>query len=187
MDSCPHCGAPSSGGAYCSSCGKALRGVYAPTVPAPPRPAAVAPAAPTQVRPVGVQLVTIGFALLAGLCVLGAIAVLAFGTVASAFAETWLDESWFPWQGAIAAFMIVAAFAVLLFAGLCAAVAWGLHNAQAWAWILAIVIAVLAGLGDLASFAQGDVGSLLGILVWGGLVYYFLRPEVRAYFNRPAA
>lgn len=193
VDTCPHCGAPSSGGVYCSQCGKALRGVYAPTVPAPPRPApapeaaAAVPVAPSQrERPIGVTLASVGFGLLAGLAVLGFVAVLAFSTVASAFADQWFDERWFPWQGAIVAFALVASVAVLLFGILSAFVAYGLYHAQAWAWVVALVIAGFAGIGNLLSLSQGELDAVLGVLVWGGLIYYFLRPEVRAYFGRPA-
>ena len=179
MLSCTTCGAASAGGAFCAACGARLPDPGHP-VPAP-RAAPGARAALPE-RPAGVTLVAVGFFALAAGAAVVALFMALMGPVAHEVVR--------PWFGVFAAFAaaLVAFVAILalLFAAFTGAIGYGLLRGHAWAWGASLVVAGLAVLSNLARLAEAEPGGVLGALVWGGLVYYFLRPEVRAWFGRPA-
>lgn len=180
MSFCQRCGATLGGAAVCPSCGTVPDAPaplpYAQPLPPPPAPLGGLPA--QRPRPLGVTLV--GIVLVAG-SGLGAAGLLLFSLVglAATSAE--------PWLGIFMAFFLVFAVVALLVLGVAIAVGLGLLKGQSWAWVGFLVLAGLGLLGSLAGFAgmlpHLDPGTLFGVLVWGGVGYYFLRPEVREYFR----
>ncbi len=60
--------------------------------------------------------------------------------------------------------------------------AWGLWTSRRWAWIVALVLAVLRVIGGLAALPMG----IIGIIVQGLVIYFLTRPHVRAFFGREA-
>ncbi len=75
--------------------------------------------------------------------------------------------------------------ALLAFAALLAATGWGLLRKRPWAWVAALFLVAVSAAGDIARVARRDAGGVAGVLVVAILVWYLLRPEVRAWFSGP--
>jgi hypothetical protein len=182
MAYCPHCGAASTGSAFCGTCGKPM--TLGGAVPAATSaPMAAAPAA----RPVGVTIigvvVVVGSAAAAALLVIGA-GLLLLGSAAafSGFIQQ------FPMAGIPAAligalFMVFAVLALALAAvGIVSGLA--LLRGKEWARWLVIVFQALSLLGALGNVAQRQFGSaVFSILVAGVVIWYLLQPDVKAWFE----
>jgi len=69
-----------------------------------------------------------------------------------------------------------------------AAAAAGLLCGHRWAWLLAVAIFAVNGVGDLAGLLiSGDwLRSGAGALVAGLLIFLLRRPTVKSYFSPPA-
>jgi len=61
--------------------------------------------------------------------------------------------------------------------------AWGLWSGKGWAWILALIFAVLGILFSLVSLVRGGLGSIVVLVIDAVIVYYLTRPNVRAFFG----
>jgi uncharacterized membrane protein (DUF2068 family) len=61
--------------------------------------------------------------------------------------------------------------------------AWGLWNGKGWAWILALIFAVLGILFSLVSLVRGGLGSIIVLIIDVVIVYYLTRPNVKAFFS----
>lgn len=182
MAFCPHCGSPAAPGtSFCSACGRSLPGAASPA----PHPAGAAPAAPRwpaaearPPRPVGVTIV--------GVVLFMASVAMAFGALVVFAGSQWL-AGYVPVAEARSVFTVfgpVVAMGMLLAAGLVAFAGYGALDGRSWAWALVLVLLGLNALGALAQLAEGDVGGVLGLLVSGLVIWYFFRPEVRAWFGQ---
>lgn len=196
MAYCPHCGAATNPGAsFCSACGTTL-------APSPPSPAAgaPAPAPPTAAppsyaspslaqRPVGVTIV--GFVMVVGsiLAILGIFgAIFMAMIIGTALTDIFGGYSWFEWLGfgaSIAvAFLLVVALFFVAFAILVLLTGLGSLRGASWAWASTIVIMAFTGLNALASLATREAGGILGLLASAAVIWYYFRPEVKAWFKR---
>ena len=61
--------------------------------------------------------------------------------------------------------------------------AWGLWSGKGWAWILALIFAVLGILFSLVSLVRGGLGSIVVLVIDAVIVYYLTRPNVKAFFG----
>lgn len=127
-------------------------------------------------RPVGLTFVSLGFLVLGGgLGLVGLLLLAVRAPGAEAEAATFLGAWWPPG---------VPVAPVLLGSGLALAVLGaGLLRGLRWAWVGAVAVAGLAALSGLLGMAMGDAGALLGLLVWAGVAFYLLQPEVRAHLG----
>jgi len=63
--------------------------------------------------------------------------------------------------------------------------AYGLWTGRAWAWTISLVIAGLAIVFSLiALVVRGGVGGLITLVLNGVVVYYLMRPNVKAFFGK---
>jgi hypothetical protein len=61
----------------------------------------------------------------------------------------------------------------------------GWFRRRLWGWRLAVVIIATQAVGDLVNFVRGDfVRGGIGLTIAGTLLFYLLRPEVKAVFER---
>ena|SRR5437588_11168105 len=82
---------------------------------------------------------------------------------------------------------LIGALFLLLSATLAgAAVGW--FKRRLWGWQLAVGIISTQVAGDVVNFVRGDfLPSGAGLTIAGALLFYLLRPKVRATFHRPSA
>lgn len=137
-----------------------------------------------QQRPTGITLLAVIYILLAVVSVIWSLLIFGVGGL------SWLTGALFSaedlrafgggntWSGIIG---VISAMVQLI-------VAFGLLGMRRWAWLLAV-------LGALLTFVQGLIGMFggglfvfccgaFGLLIPGGILFYLLRPHVRAAFGR---
>ena len=61
--------------------------------------------------------------------------------------------------------------------------AWGLWTGKSWAWIVAIIFAIIGIISNLVTLPAGVVGLILN----GLIIYYLTRPAVKGFFGRNPA
>lgn len=116
-----------------------------------------------------------------------------FGACMAALAGTtlvWrgtpLDKIWVlnaPAYRQLAHWGSMVGFLFLLLSGTMAMAAVGWFNRCLWAWRLAVAIIATQVAGDFFNLVRGDfMGGAVGVAIAGALLYYLLRPSVRAAF-----
>jgi hypothetical protein len=63
-------------------------------------------------------------------------------------------------------------------------VAWGLLTGKGWAWILTIIVAIISIIMNLILVVSGSIESVIGLIIYGIIIYYLYRPSVKSYFGR---
>ena len=63
-------------------------------------------------------------------------------------------------------------------------VAWGLLIGKGWAWIVTIIVAIISIILNLILVMSGSIESVLGLIIYGIIIYYLYRPGVKSYFGR---
>ncbi|MGA8842488.1 MAG: hypothetical protein WB511_02805 [Nitrososphaeraceae archaeon] len=63
-------------------------------------------------------------------------------------------------------------------------IAWGLINAKRWAWILTVIISIISIITSIAGIASGALFHIINLIIYGIILYYLYRPEVKSYFSR---
>lgn len=186
MAPCVRCGAtPAPGAAFCSACGASMAAPAYTTLPAAPAPLAPHPAT----RPLGVTIVGVTMLVAAAFAILGAVM---FAFVMMAGGIVWSEMADFPWGGGffsmmggiLALFAVFALFLVSLVAAAAIATGIGVLRGANWAWVLTLVLMALNALGGIASLAEQEPGGLFALAVSGVVIWYFFRPEVKAWFAR---
>jgi uncharacterized membrane protein (DUF2068 family) len=76
---------------------------------------------------------------------------------------------------------------VLVVAVLDLGFAYGLWTGRGWAWILALVFAVLGIIGSVFSVARGGLGAVVTLLLDIVIVVYLMQSRVKAYFGEAKA
>lgn len=148
--------------------------VPAATTPLPGVPAQ--PTAPTT-RPTGISILSVIYFIIAGFCILGALAAFTMG---AAFGALFGDLG-----GAFGALIGgVIGFGLLVGAILFGVMGWGLWNRQKWAWWIALVLTVISALGAIGGMVQGDFfGNIIGLAIDAFLIWYFTAPGVERWFG----
>jgi len=76
----------------------------------------------------------------------------------------------------------------LLFAGILAAISAGWFTRRLWAWRFAVVIIATQILGDLLNIGLGRLlEGTIGVAIASAILFYLLRPPVRAAFSSHGA
>jgi len=118
-----------------------------------------------------------------------------FGAVMAAFAGTtllWpgtpLDRAWALNASAHQQLAPLGKSVGILFLVLSAALALagvGWFRRRLWGWALALIIIATQVLGDLFNILRGDfLRGAIGVAIAGALLFYLLRPQVRAAFAK---
>ncbi|CAN5733812.1 hypothetical protein BH23THE1_BH23THE1_27910 [soil metagenome] len=63
-------------------------------------------------------------------------------------------------------------------------VAYGLWQGLKWAWIITLIVTVIAFISGLGSIIVGNVGAAIPLIINAIIIYYLFRPNVKAYFGR---
>lgn len=79
--------------------------------------------------------------------------------------------------------IIVGGFAIII--GLFQLIiAWGLWTGKKWAWFLALIFGILGVIFGILGLIGGGMTGIVSLLINAIIVYYLLRPEVKAFFGR---
>lgn len=73
---------------------------------------------------------------------------------------------------------------IVVFSLIWLAVGFGFLNGKGWAWSLGMVFSVLSILGAIAFTALGSYGSIVGVVLWGVMIYYLTRTRVKSFFGK---
>ena len=109
-------------------------------------------------RPLGVTIIAI-------LAILGGIGSLVSGIALVAI---------IPFLGAVLIIIGLAYFGV----------AYGLWQGLKWAWIITLIVTVIAFISGLGSIIVGNVGAVIPVIINAIIIYYLFKPNVKAYFGK---
>lgn len=146
-------------------------------------------------RPTGVTVLAILDFIGAGLCVLiGLLMIVGGGFMATMMSQQGGQGS-AGVAGLFAGLGAVAGVFAIIFGGVCALLGFGLWKLKEWARIVSIVLTGISGafqlfglLGSLAHFNLfAVVWSLFWLAIDALIIWYLLKPEVRAAFQAPQA
>jgi uncharacterized membrane protein (DUF2068 family) len=80
---------------------------------------------------------------------------------------------------------LVAISSVIIALGIASlVVAWGLFRGKGWAWLITVIIAIISIVFSIVGIASGQLHSIVTLIIYGVIVYYMYRPEVKSYFGR---
>src|SRR5712692_5377634 len=129
-------------------------------------------------RPLGVTILAIFgiligiFGLLAGVAIIGLSALISTSTLLGVGG------------GILTGFGLIIGGVVVIFSLIWLAVGFGFLNGKGWAWSLGMVFSVLSILGAIAFTALGSYGSIVGVILWGMMIYYLTRTRVKSFFGK---
>ena len=63
-------------------------------------------------------------------------------------------------------------------------VAWGPLIGKGWAWIVTIIVAIISIILNLIVVISGGLENIIGLIIYGIIIYYLYRPSVKSYFGR---
>ena len=63
-------------------------------------------------------------------------------------------------------------------------IAWGLLKAKPWAWTLTVIISIIAIIVSIVGIATGGFHQVISLILYGIILYYLYRPDVKAYFGK---
>ncbi len=129
-------------------------------------------------RPLGVTLLAI-FAILVGIFGL-LIGVAIVGLSALIDTSALLGTG----GGILTGLGLIIGGVVMVFSLIWLAVGFGFLNGKGWAWTLGMVFSVLSILGAIAFTALGNYGSIVGVVLWGMMIYYLTRTRVKSFFGK---
>jgi hypothetical protein len=144
------------------------------------------------VRPVGVTILAILNFIGAAFCLLGGIGmILGGGFIATILSQQGQGSA--GASGALAGLGAVAGVFIIIVGGVSALLGFGLWKLKEWARIVSIVLYGISGalqllalLGSLAHFnVFAFVWSIFWVAVDAFIIWYLLKPEVKAAFQRP--
>lgn len=146
-------------------------------------------------RPVGVTVLAILDFIGAGFCVLGGLVMMLGGGFLANLINQQGGQGSAGAAGIMAGLGAAAGVFIIIMGGVCALVGFGLWKLKGWARIVSIVLAgigaafqLLGLLGTLAHFSLfAVVWSLFWIAVDALIIWYLLKPEVKAAFQAPQA
>jgi hypothetical protein len=82
-----------------------------------------------------------------------------------------------PFIGAVGFVLIAIGIAFL-------GIAWGLITGKGWAWIVTVILSIIAIITSTISIAGGHFGGIIHLIISGVILYYMYRPDVKSYFGR---
>ena len=63
-------------------------------------------------------------------------------------------------------------------------VAYGLWKGLKWAWLITLIVTVIAFISEIGSIIVGNVGAVIPVIINAIIIYYLFIPNVKAYFGR---
>jgi hypothetical protein len=145
------------------------------------------PAPPAAGRPTGATVITIIEAILGVLGALAALALIGFGTIAGGLGGLSDVEGGAAVGGILAGFgfffgIILALIAILYFA-----IAYGVWNGRGWAWMLGVIVSIIAVVFGVLGLSGGvSVFNLIQLALPIVVLYFLWQPDVKRWLGRPA-
>jgi hypothetical protein len=144
-------------------------------------------------RPTGVTVIAILDFLLAGLSILAGLGMILGGGVIASLINQQGGQGSAGAAGILAGLGAAAGVFIIIIGGVCALVGFGLWKLKGWARIVSIVLAGISGafqlLGLLGSLAHFNLFAVVWSLFWLAIdaliIWYLLKPEVKAAFQAP--
>lgn len=127
------------------------------------------PSAPSTIseRPGGITILAILYGLYGAVVLIGGLLLFLFGSaIAVGFARYFVPILIGGIAGIIGVFLIIIGLIILI-------ITWGLWNLKEWAWLIAVVFAVIGLL-------HWPIGTILNIIV----LWYLFKAEVKVAFKR---
>ncbi len=85
--------------------------------------------------------------------------------------------------GVVVAVLVVSIIVIIL--GIASfVVAWGLFKGKSWARKITIILAIIIVITSIASIVGGNPVHIVSLIVYGVILYYMYRPDVRTYFGK---
>jgi hypothetical protein len=161
----------------------------APMAPAPapmaPPPMPQAPAAVTG-RPTGATVITIIETILGVLISLAALAAMFVGSLAGGLGGLSNVENGAAVGGILAGVGFVFGIILVLIAILYFAIAYGVWKGRGWAWMLGMIVSIIAIVFGVLGLTGGiSVGSIISLALPIIVVYYLWQPDVKRWLGRP--
>ena len=161
----------------------------APTDPPPMAPPPMAPpmAAASMARPTGATVISIIDGIIGVLALLSGLLLMVGAGLVGGLLGSAADPN-APGLGALFAGLgIVFGVIVVLIGLLYLAIAYGVWKGRGWAWMLGVVVSIIAVIFGVLGLAGGvTLGSILSVLLPALVVYFFWQPEVKRWLGRPA-
>jgi len=127
-------------------------------------------------RPLGVTIVAI-------LMIIGGI-ILIVGGVLGLFAGIAFSALDLSGIGAVVTAILAVSIIVIALGIVSLFVSWGLIKGKSWAWIITIILAIITVITSIVGIATGNVIQIIHLIVYGVIIYYMYRPDVRSYFGK---
>ena len=124
-------------------------------------------------RPRGVTIVAILMIISGILFIIGGLSIVSFTLLISGSGMGGLAAMLYGLSG----FVIALGIASIV-------VAWGLLSAKGWAWIVTVILAIISIIASIVSIASGGFFQVIPLIIYGVILYYMYRPEVKSYFGR---
>ncbi len=148
---------------------------------------------PKPPRPTGVTILGV-LAILGGIGGLFAGAVLIglgllLGTLLASQIENQLTIAGYPGLASLGGELVTTVVTllgviVLILGILYLAVGIGFFGGKGWAWTLGIIVSVISIVLGIVQLAFGNYGSILSLIISLLILYYLMRPHVKAFFGK---
>ncbi len=129
-------------------------------------------------RPAGVTILAVLAILIGILGLLAGIAIIGLSALIST--STLLGVA----GGILSGLGMIIGGIVVVFSLIWLAVGFGFLNGKSWAWTLGMIFSVLSILGAIAFTAIGSYTSIVGVVIWGMMIYYLTRTRVKSFFGK---
>ncbi len=129
-------------------------------------------------RPTGITIIAVLAILIGVLGILGGIAIVGFSTLLSTSTLGSANAAFLTGFGLILGGIVVIFSLIWLGVGV------GLLHGKGWAWTLGMLFSVLSIIGAASLVAVGGYSGIVGVLVWGMMIYYLTRNRVKSFFGK---
>ncbi len=129
-------------------------------------------------RPAGITILAVLSILIGIFGLLGGIAIIGLSALFST--SSLLGAS----AGLVSGFGLVLGGIVVVVSLIWLAVGIGFLHGKGWAWTLGMIFSVLSILGAIGVTALGNYRSIVGVFIWGIMIYYLTRTRVKSFFGK---
>ncbi len=158
-----------------------------PTMPPPPAMPAPATSGTAAVRPMGATVVTVISAIEGVLLILAALVVVLGASMLGGLAGSQAGVDGAAVGGMFAGLGLVFGIIVGAIAALYIAIAYGVWKGRSWAWMLGVVVSIIALVFAVLGLSGGiSLSSLISLALPAIVLYFLFQPDVKRYLGRPA-
>jgi hypothetical protein len=137
-------------------------------------------------RPMGATVVSIIEAILGAFLLLGALALIGIGSIAGGIIGSSAGQDGAVVAGALAGLGFVFGLILLLIGVLYFAIAYGVWKGRGWAWMLGVVVSIVAIVFGVLGLSSGiTVSNIISLALPIAVVYFLWQPDVKRWLGRP--